>query len=182
MSKIKVFITFAIGAATGSVATYFCVKSRIEKKAEERVQAEIASIKEKLGKSDEEPVEEVIETVVDETEEEVKEARKTALNIIRDFGYDPEAEESTGVEVITPDEFAEREGYTVDNLIFYAGDGILADQNGDEILIQMIGKESLDHFGDYEENVVHVRNHNVKSDYEVMLDPRSYSEVYPDED
>ena len=178
MSKAKMLITFAIGALTGSLATYFYVKDKYEK----IVQEEIKSIKEKLGKEEdkEEPV--VAEQPDEVTAEEYEEAKKEMVHIIRSFGYDPEAEDATGTEVITPEEFAECEEYTTDCLTFFAGDGILADQNGDEILIQMIGKESLDHFGDYEENVVHVRNHNVKSDYEIHLDPRSYSEVYPDED
>ena len=79
MSKAKMLITFAIGALTGSLATYFYVKDKYEK----IVQEEIKSIKEKLGKEEdkEEPV--VAEQPDEVAAEEYEEAKKEMVHIIR---------------------------------------------------------------------------------------------------
>ena len=44
---------------------------------------------------------------------------------------------------------------------------------------ETIGEDALDHFGDYAEEVVHVRNEREELDYEVTLDPRRYVDVNP---
>ena len=63
----------------------------------------------------------------------------------------------------------------------YFADGILADDVGTIFDIELsIGSESLKHFGEYEDDAIHVRNTSLENDYEVLLDVRKYSEVYPD--
>lgn len=170
--NLKTFLSFAIGAATGSVATYILLKKKFEKKYQEDLQ----SVKDKLGARNNKPEEP--KEVQEFTEQDYKEY----YDIIVENGYSEKAEPVSKVYVITPEEFAEDERYTVASLTYFAGDGVLADENGDEIIINLIGKESLHHFGDYEENVVHVRNEHIGAEYEVILDERSYSEVYPDKD
>ena len=69
--------------------------------------------------------------------------------------------------------------YDVIDLIYYEGDNTLTDEE-DEIINdvgELIGWESLEHFGEYEDDSVCVRNDIRKVDYEVLLDVRKYSEV-----
>ena len=40
-----------------------------------------------------------------------------------------------------------------------------------------IGLDSLNHFGEYEEDVLYVRNERLRTDYEVLMDPRTYPQV-----
>ena len=42
---------------------------------------------------------------------------------------------------------------------------------------EIVGKESLNHFGEYEDDSVFVRNDRLKRDYEILLDQRNYSDV-----
>ena len=42
---------------------------------------------------------------------------------------------------------------------------------------ESVGKESLTHFGEYEDDSVFVRNDNLKADYEILADKRTYAEL-----
>ena len=60
-------------------------------------------------------------------------------------------------------------------------DGTLTDDN-DEVLSEdeieeIIGKDSLNHFGEYEEDSVFVRNDARKCDYEILKSLEDYAEV-----
>ena len=82
------------------------------------------------------------------------------------------------VEVVSPDEFGEIDEYEKISLTYYI-DGSLADDN-DELIEDVdgtIGFESLNHFGEYEDDSVFVRNDRLKCDYEILLDQRNYSDV-----
>ena len=79
---------------------------------------------------------------------------------------------------ISPDDFGEEAGYEVETLTYYA-DGILADDQDNLIdsVDKMVGLESLDKFGEYEDDVVYVRNEQYKCDYEILLDLRRWEDV-----
>lgn len=84
--------------------------------------------------------------------------------------------------VISPDEFEDNEDYDTIYLTYYA-DGVLADEMDKQVKIETtIGKESLKHFGEYEDDLLHVRDDKVKIYYEVAKDNRKFSEVSGDGD
>jgi hypothetical protein len=100
--------------------------------------------------------------MVDEKPEEVKEEP-----IIVDKPY-----------VITPEEFGDLDDYETISLTYYA-DLILADDN--DVIVDdiedVVGFDSLNSFGEYEDDSVFVRNDRLKCDYEILLDQRKYSDV-----
>lgn len=83
-----------------------------------------------------------------------------------------------GPYVISPDEFASSPpGYSACPIDYYK-DGILADGWGVKLNIEeTIGEDAINHFGDYVDDVVHVRNERTQIDYEVTRDPRTYKEA-----
>ena len=82
-----------------------------------------------------------------------------------------------GPYVISPDEFNNSPGYSLQPLDYYS-DGILADGWGVEVDIDdTIGEESLNHFDEYIDDVLYVRNEEKEIDYEVTRDPRTYEEA-----
>ena len=86
-----------------------------------------------------------------------------------------------GPYVIPPEQFGDDEEYEQISLTYYA-DGVLADEN-DEVIEDVedaVGIDSLNHFGEYEDDSVFVRNDARKCDYEILLDQRTYSEVVED--
>mgnify|MGYP005608469169 CR=1 FL=1 len=104
---------------------------------------------------------------------------------------DSEKKEVKGVPrpyVISPAEFDTLDDYEVFSLNYFE-DGVLADDAGNVIedVENMVGRDSLNHFGEYEDDSVHVRNDALECDFEILKDLRRYSDVYhagprPDED
>ena len=136
----------------------------------------------------------------DDVEEEPKPEQKIYRNnkpdiveyakILSETGYTNYAErqdkkEKKGVEpvederpyVISPDEFGEKDGYENVTLTYYA-DGVLTDYFDNVIsnVDEVVGFDSLDHFGEYEDDVVFVRNEKMETDYEILRDLRDFNE------
>jgi hypothetical protein len=81
--------------------------------------------------------------------------------------------------VISPAEFDTEDDYEVYSLTYYA-DGVLADEQNNPIedVDNMVGRDSLNHFGEYEDDSVHVRNDAMKCDFEILRDLSNYSDVF----
>lgn len=79
--------------------------------------------------------------------------------------------------VISPNEFEEDENYNSKYLTYYS-DGVLADAFDNRVDIgSTIGIDALSHFGEYEDDLLHIRDDEVKVYYEVIKDSHMYSDV-----
>ena len=176
-------VIFATGAAIGSVVTWNLLKSKYEKIAQE----EIDSVKEVYSKKNRS--EDIC--TVDETEEpeepeepEDPDELEEYIDLVNNCGYKNYSRKGGSDQisfekpyVIPPEEFGECEYETI-SLTYYA-DKVLADDM-DEIVDDVddvVGLDSLEHFGEYEEDSVFVRNDGRKCDYEILLDVRRYSDL-----
>ena len=171
MNKSLYLVSFAVGALAGSAASWFILKKKYEKIAQE----EIDSVKEAFS-------EKHVEQVVEEAEQESTDERIVQLNnynkIIEETGYAGEEvnKEPSYVKIISPVELGDV--YDIISLTYYA-DGILADDEGNIINVdETVGSFALTQFGEYDEDAIHVRNTKFEIDYEVLLDERHYSEVF----
>jgi hypothetical protein len=193
-NKVANVISFLLGAAVGSVVTWKLLEKKIDQKYAQLADEEIASVKAKYTYK--KPEEEQTDTQPEEPQEEVKEAEETdakPLNIkdyyaskIKEAGYeDYSAMMEKGVEedmkkpyVIAPEEFGEEDGYDTVSLTYYA-DGVLTDELDKVVkdVDKLVGKDSLTHFGEYEDDSVFVRNEKQKCDYEILRDCRSYRDL-----
>lgn len=161
-------IIFAAGAAIGSAVTWKIVKTKYEKIADE----EIESVREMYAKKaarEEDVSEEEPDVNIDEEQIE----RSDYAKIIEDAEYgEPEEEvddDMVGPYVIPPDDFDE-EGYDTISLYYY-DDGVLENMYTKEIVEnvdELVGKESLTHFGEYEDDSVFVRNDRLRLDIEIL--------------
>jgi hypothetical protein len=187
---------FAAGAIVGVAATNHFFKTKYERLYQEDVE----SVKRAFsGPQQSEPVADSTEPEpMDDSEPTAQETINYAA-IISAQGYDTEAVapiESTRKEVkgvarpyvISPAEFDTEDDYEVCSLNYYA-DGVLADDAGNVIedVDGMVGRDSLTHFGEYEDDSVHVRNDALRCDFEILRDLSNYSDTYhngprPDED
>lgn len=78
--------------------------------------------------------------------------------------------------VISPEEFGELEGYTPVSLTYFA-DGVLSDEYGEVVDdVEEIVGDALNHFGEYEDDSVFVRNDAKRCDYEILQDLRTFDE------
>ena len=187
MNKTKNFMMFVLGVAVGSVVTW----RYVEKKYEQIAQDEIDSVKEVFSKREAE--------FTEDTEVQIKADNARGKSSIIEYaahlheqGYTnysdmvdekPEEvkEEPMSIDkpyVITPEEFGDLDDYETISLTYYA-DQILADDN--DVIVDdiedVVGFDSLNSFGEYEDDSVFVRNDRLKCDYEIMLDQRKYSDV-----
>lgn len=169
---------FTTGAAIGSLVTWKLVKSKYEQIAQE----EIDSVKEVFSRR-ENDTNEVEETDSDESVEEEKEVYENVVENLGYFNYSgiekakPE-EETPAPYVIAPEEYGEIEGYDQITLYCFACGTLTDDQNEPvDDVENTVGRDSLTRFGEYEDDAVHVRNDELKTDYEILLDQRRYSDI-----
>ena len=167
----KVLI-FSVGATIGSVITWKLVKTKYERIAQE----EIDSVKEVYSKKIQKEVEM-------ETYKTMSSKYDTASNeCIESDNKDEEEEKddmiTDGPYVISPDEFGNEFDYEEASLTYYA-DGVLTDDQDNiiEDVDGLVGLDSLNHFGEYEDDSVFVRNDALQTDYEILADLRNYSDV-----
>ena len=177
-SKVFGVFTFVAGAAIGSLVTWKLTKTKYE----QIVKEEIESVKEvfTVKKGDE---------TSDETETDPEPKAKTKSEEYVDRLNELKYNGSIGIEeegddnilrpyVISPDEFAERDGYATVSLTYYA-DGVLTDESDNIVkdVDSVIGTDSLDHFGEYEDDSVFVRNEDLKLDFEILRDVRNFKDI-----
>lgn len=178
MSTLSNIAVFATGAAIGSFVTWRLLKNKYEQIAQE----EIDSVKEAFcaKRAETEPE----STNEEETFEEAVEKYETILNEEGYVDYSARAKEKGGDAdmnnkkpyVISPEEYGEIYEYDTRNLTYYEN-GVLTDEDDNVVddVENLIGKDALNHFGDYEPDSVHVRNDKLKVDYEILKDGTSFS-------
>lgn len=164
------FAIFTVGAAIGSAVTWYFTKIKYERIAQE----EINSVKEVFSKHKSAP-ENTVDTKIENPE--MTEYKSIVQNYTSENEEEGEPETMDKPYVISPDEFGDSD-YEIISLTYYA-DKVLTDETGDIVddVEDLVGYESLNHFGEYEEDSVFVRNDALSTDYEILLDPRNYSDV-----
>lgn len=201
-ASTKMFI-FAAGVLTGSLCTWYSTKKYYEKIAND----EIESMKEWLARRVEEQDEKAEEQSSEPAEKSTSPSMKPNLMeyaaMVKDLGYtdysrrteepekeakeDEEVDEMDRPYVIEPEEFGECD-YEEVSLTHYA-DGVLTDEQDNPIedVDSMVGEDYAEHFGEYEDDSVFVRNDRMQTDFEILADQRNYSDLdknksYPTED
>ena len=191
---IRDVVIFSAGAAIGSIVTWKLIEAKYKQIADEEIASvkEVFTVRKKTTEDEEEDEsEEDSPTIAEEYHNEDKPDLMEYSKIVDEEGYDSEAIESKLESkpkpidhdepyVISPDEFGEFDDYEQISLTYYEGDGFLADDMDELVddIEDVVGFESLNHFGEYEEDAVHVRNDRLKADYEILVDTRSYREVH----
>lgn len=179
MSKLNNLFIFTFGAAIGSVATWKVLKDKYEKIAQE----EIDSVKEKFSqKAGIVSTSNELLTGDDSVTPDEKIAGNSEINeynniVVKEKYTTKGDEEMYKPYVISPEEFGEKD-YDQISLTYYA-DEVLTDEENEllENIDATVGLDSLNHFGEYEDDSVFVRNDRLKTDFEILLDHRNYSEV-----
>ena len=182
-NKLYILGAFVGGAAIGVASSWFLLKTKYERYAQE----EIDSVKETYAKKaedfEEEDFEEEIEQIAKEKVDEIieKEGYMKYTNVPVEKKSEPVEKEVDDVErpyVISPEEFDEI-GYNLVSLTYYADKKLVDDLKEVEIenVDEIIGLDNLNTFGQYEDDSVFVRNDKTKTDYEILLDTRTWAEL-----
>ena len=192
MNNRAVIFSFILGAAAGVAASWIFIK----RQQEQKYQAALESMERVYAKRaardipEEEVEEEQEETFEPDREMSVREyAEKLAENGYTDYAdlarveskTEENKEEVTNVKkpyVISPYDYGEADDYETESLIYYA-DGVLTDDDNNPIedVEGTVGKDALNHFGEYEDDSVFVRNERLKIDYEILLDSSKFADL-----
>ena len=160
-STLSKILIFAAGAAIGSAVTWKLIKTKYEQIANE----EIESVKEFFGrdKKEEESESKKYTECAKALTEGITDGLKEVEKICEENGYTnysnvKKEEEEMDIDapyVIAPEEFGELDDYETETLTYYK-DKVLADDwdNKIENVDDLVGEESLTHFGEYEEDSV----------------------------
>lgn len=174
---------FTAGAAIGSVVTFKVVKSRYEQILQDALESTRGDCEDDYAEEDEDEG----ETPDPSESVALNEMRNAYHNIAQEAGYtegylkDREVNDVEKPYIISPEEFDTLDGYGAESLNYYA-DGVLTDQYDNIIDYpeEIIGDiDPSEHFGEYEQDSVHVRNDVTVCDYEILRDTRKFSEAYP---
>lgn len=186
---MKKVLAFMLGAAAGSLLTWKLLEKKYKKMADDEIESVIQHFRNKEDETKEELIERFIE------EDETEGTRTEYTKVVNDLGYTSASRateysieedgsvymapgpEEVAPYVISPDEYGAKDDYDTQCWTYYA-DSIVTDDE-DEIVWNpesVIG-DALSHFGDFEDDSVHVRNENTGCDYEILKNEHTFSEV-----
>lgn len=177
--SIKGIFAFIAGAAIGSAVTYKLLNAYYEQRYQEDVRSTKEAYSMRSHQGDEDKPEEDSDELPDIKEYAARLKEEEYYNY-SDTTTDTDEKEVVVDRpyVITPEEFGELDDYERISLYYYA-DHKLADEMDELVddVDEIVGEESLTHFGEYEDDSVFVRNDAKRCDYEILLDHRNYFDV-----
>ena len=186
---------FVAGAAIGSVVTWKLIEKKYKDLADEEIESVIETFKNRKPRITKDNVKETVEKVINKC----KESKETVEDIVTAEGYSIENEEEIDEDdesnytinvdndievvtpyVITPEQFGEYNEYGTKTLTYYS-DNVLTDEIDNPItseeMVTMIGPDALDHFGEYEDDSVYIRDEMNEMDYEILKSEKKFSEI-----
>lgn len=190
------FAMFLAGATVGAATAWVCLRKRYEQIAQEEIDSVKAAFAEKKPVfTNENRIDEQAEN---QHKADIAKLKPDLVNYaakLQEEGYVNYTEHSKkNTEekkeepmpdtpyVISPDEFGASDNYAQISLVYYDSDEVLADEE-DEIVEDIagtVGEDFAEHFGEYEDDSVFVRNDRLRCDYEICKDNRSYADVTGD--
>ena len=192
---MKNLLFFVAGAAIGSFATWKLIEKKYKDLADEEIESVIETFKNRKPRITKDEVKETVEKVINKW----KEPKETVEDIVTSEGYSIENEEEVNEDdesnytvnvdndievvtpyVITPEQFGEYNEYGTKTLTYYS-DNVLTDEVDNPItsdeMVTMIGPDALDHFGEYEDDSVYIRDETNEMDYEILKSEKMFSEI-----
>lgn len=184
--KLLYLVMFAAGATIGSAVSWQLAKNKYKQIADEEIQSvkDAFSKKEndvntKLSTANEMLKKNMVNNNLNSTGKDAYKDILTTNKYLYSENTNAKKEvPETGPYVISPDEFGELDDYETISLTYYS-DKVLADdmdQVIDDYLV-CVGNDFMNHFGEYEDDSVFIRNDVRKCDYEILYDLRPYSEL-----
>lgn len=192
MNNLSIFLSFALGAAAGSLIGWKIAKDKYER----LVDQEVAELKQRYLEEYGEPEEtqEVEDeeghtiTLADQKEADIKEyAAKLAKegyvnysdgNAMPVKSAKPKKKETFDPDIIIVDPTDYDDEYEIVTLNYYSDD-VLTDTAG-EIIEDgnlLVGRDLAELFADGVEDSIYIRNKSTKIEYEILYDHRRFSDI-----
>lgn len=192
---MKNLLCFVTGAAIGSVVTWKLIEKKYKDLADEEIESVIETFKNRKPRITKDNVKETVEKVINkykepkEIVEDIVTAERYSIENEEEIDEDDESNYTVNIDnddtvitpyVIEPERFGEYNEYGTKTLTYYA-DNILTDEIDNPItseeMVTMIGPDALDHFGEYEDDSVYIRDEMNEMDYEILKSEKKFSEI-----
>ena len=192
---MKKLLCFVAGAAIGSVVTWKLIEKKYKDLADEEIESVIETFKNRKPRITKDNVKETVEKVINkykepkEIVEDIVTAERYSIENEEEIDEDDESNYTVNIDndievvtpyVITPEQFGEYNEYGTKTLTYYA-DNVLTDEIDNPItseeMVTMIGPDALDHFGEYEDDSVYIRDEMNEMDYEILKSEKKFSEI-----
>ena len=192
---MKNLLCFVAGAAIGSVVTWKLIEKKYKDLADEEIESVIETFKHRKQRITKDNVKETVEKVINkykepkEIVEDIVTAERYSIENEEEIDEDDESNYTVDIDndievitpyVITPEQFGEYNEYGTKTLTYYA-DNVLTDEIDNPItseeMVTMIGPDALDHFGEYEDDSVYIRDEINEMDYEILKSEKKFSEI-----
>ena len=197
--NLKYVLAFVCGAGAGFAASYGFLKKKYEDRTKEEVESIKNTYKNFYSNQSKKDTNADCKTYVEagvthmlynttlkeaddyeesEKYDEEKDMGSYKKTIKDEYNVDEENEYRDPY-VIAPEQYGEDIDYHLVELTYYAGDNKLVDEDWRVIknVEELVGKDALSSFGEYEDDAVHVRNERLQTEYEILLDERKYEDV-----
>jgi len=192
--SIKNIMIFLLGAGVGSAATYFVVKKHFEKITDEEIESVKQYYKSELVADVKKAVSSNEETsFMTENEEKTEEKEPDYKKIIEKMNYgdyfekkpetkpvkEEEPDPIVGPYIISGDAFAGDLRNEKESLYYFEKDGVFMNVITEEVVpngMELVGETNFERLGEFEEDVLYVRNDEKGTDYEVLLEHYAYAE------
>lgn len=179
--KVAFILGTIIGIGIGTAGTYTYFKDKYEKLAEEDFNSRRVFDENGEANSNNSIAEKTADTRTVDKPSITEYAARLQKEGYVNYSNMTEEEQKDVVNrpyIISPSEFGEFDDYEKINLT-YTADGVLLDDMNEIVDVdESVGEDSLEHFGEYEDDSVHVRNDTKKCDYEILIDQRNYREIF----
>ena len=192
---MKNLLCFVAGAAVGSVITWKLIEKKYKDLADEEIESVIETFKNRKPRITKDEVKETVEKVINkykkpkEIVEDIVTAERYSIENEEEIDEDDESNYTVNIDnddtvitpyVIEPERFGEYNEYGTKTLTYYA-DNVLTDEIDNPItseeMVTMIGPDALDHFGEYEDDSVYIRDEMNEMDYEILKSEKTFSEI-----
>ena len=192
---MKNLLCFVTGAAIGSVVTWKLIEKKYKDLADEEIESVIETFKNRKPRITKDEVKETVEKVINkykkpkEIVEDIVTAERYSIENEEEIDEDDESNYTVNIDnddtvitpyVIEPERFGEYNEYGTKTLTYYA-DNVLTDEIDNPItseeMVTMIGPDALDHFGEYEDDSVYIRDEMNEMDYEILKSEKTFSEI-----
>ena len=192
---MKKLLCFVAGAAIGSIVTWKLIEKKYKDLADEEIESVIETFKNRKPRITKDNVKETVEKVINkykepkEIVEDIVTAERYSIENEEEIDEDDESNYTVNIDndievvtpyVITPEQFGEYNEYGTKTLTYYA-DNVLTDEIDNPItseeMVTMIGPDALDHFGEYEDDSVYIRDETNEMDYEILKSEKMFSEI-----
>lgn len=187
--KYTKFIYFLIGIGVGGAAAYFPLRNKLKAKYEAQMQSVVDAfaereVKEEMNQTPSENKADAPHNLIISDNGSADEVYHNIMGHYVPSESNQIHEHVTAFQfpyVISPDDLKDETNQGNWNFVrlYSFADGIVTDKMLHVLsdVDEVIGDDSLNHFGEYADDAVYVRNEKLETDFEIISDPRTYQEA-----